>query len=77
MSSPLPSEASTLPVLIKNALSKLWKNFNKERLHMDQQQSPLMRLPLEARMIIWQYVLGGNKIEPRFEPSVGVWRTMI
>ena len=30
---------------------------------MGQQQSPLIRLPPEVRTIIWQYVLGGKRIE--------------
>ena len=68
MASPLPSEAPTLLVPrlgIKNALFKSAKKFfkpNKEYLIMGQQQSPLIRLPPEIRIIIWQYVLGGNEI---------------
>ena len=70
MSSPLPSEAPTLSVprsRIKYALFKSSKKPSKldEYLIMDQQQSALIRLPLELRTIIWQYVLGGKRIAVR------------
>ncbi len=86
MSSPSPSEAPTLPVpplRIKNVSSE---KVNKEHLPMDRQQSTLMQLPLKVRTIIWQYVLGGRKIEPRaipfntgkrIVPYVYKWRTTI
>ena len=66
MSSPPLNEAPTLRVPglgIRNALFKSSKKLNKKHLTMDQKQSTLIQLPLEIRTMIWQHVLGGNRIQ--------------
>ena len=68
MSSPLPSEAPTLPVPqsgSKNALSILSKKFSKpheEYVINDQKESTLIqKLPPQVRTIIWQHLIGGKR----------------
>ena len=67
MDLPQPSNAPTLRVPrlgIRNALFTSSKKLDKEHLLVDQQQkSILIQLPPNIRKIIWQYVLGGMRIE--------------
>lgn len=96
MSSSLPSEALTLPVPrlgIRNALLKSSKIVNEEHLLVnEQQQSILIQLPRDIRKLIWQYVLGGKRVEFKLEQWIRAkrfarctwgyaygceWRTMI
>ena len=64
MSSPPPSETSTLPVTLssfKNALIKSSKKAKKEP-NQQEQSILIQKLPPKIRKIIWQYMIGGNKI---------------
>ena len=76
MSSPPPSETSTLPVTIssiKNALFKSSKKANKEP-NRQEQSILIQKLSQEIRKIIWQYMIGGNKIELEEEKILRVQR---